>query len=51
MAGFTAQFDSDCPACGDVIEAGEQITGSTDGFVHVECAPQPGDDDYDPLES
>ena len=38
--GMPAQFESECPECGEMIWAGETIKRGSDdnGFVHEECA-------------
>ena len=34
---FPANYNTMCPACGEWIDAGDEITRSDDGYVHEEC--------------
>jgi hypothetical protein len=45
---FLAQYHGRCPACGDEIDPGDEVTYNRDDeLVHDDCDDEP-DDDLDP---
>ncbi|MCE0536613.1 hypothetical protein LWF15_13960 [Kineosporia rhizophila] len=44
---FMARFGSQCPACGDGIEAGDDVAWSSGEVVHDTCAEEAGVEVYD----
>lgn len=41
MTKFTARYPGRCPACGDPIDIGEDLTWDDDQAVHFTCAGRP----------
>lgn len=45
MKTFAAEYESRCEWCGDMVEPGDEIAGSDDGYMHEECILERTEDD------